>query len=65
MNFSSNENNRWAKFSDMELMTLSAALYTSMQCTQSQEARLMYAQIQQEIARRRQFLFGGVSGSNS
>lgn len=55
--------NRWKTFSDNELNVISSALYSQLQYSYSGEAAFLYQQISGEIARRRTFMYGGVSGS--
>ncbi len=54
--------NRWKSFSDNELNVISSALYSQLQYSYSGEAAVLYQQISGEIARRRAFMYSGVSG---
>ena len=56
--------NRWKSFSDNELNIISSALYSQLQYSYSGEASFVYQQIVNEIARRRTFMCGGISGTN-
>lgn len=60
MNTETNRNNRWAAFSDSELNTISSALWITLQYFKSGEKEFMYSEIMLELARRRQYIHGGV-----